>query len=358
MLRPQNGAERHPGASPVEAVEEAVSAEHDGEYRGQGTDVGPHVPTPWTVRPGTPIDDPADAADQDAYPAPESAPRPGRAERRSRVRGRMRRRRSRNRAIVSATVLAVLAAGTATWLVARDGGASNADVSPATGPGGDLNRPTFRPAPTVPPPPGATAVLADPGLDTGPFTAEALFPQPQISVDGRTYTVVARHLGNTCADAGSPALGGVLRARGCIQIVRITATSADGTAATVAVASFGSPADAKAAATDAAAHPEAALLALPGTVVPVLCPPPAPDRPGVVCARQSNVLGRYGVFLVGGYPGPDNRIDPAKGDPLVDRIGNDLDRAARDALTARAEQRSQAIYEAGKAAAEKAIQGG
>ncbi|WP_436786396.1 hypothetical protein [Yinghuangia sp. YIM S10712] len=252
-----------------------------------------------------------------------------------------------------------MAGGVATWLVLSGGDSGDDTTAAPPGPeaSADVARPTFRPAPTVPPPPGSEAVLADPALDTGPFTPEALFPAPQITVDGRTYTVVAKQLDNNCADAANPALAAVLRSHACAQMIRLTATSPDGTAATVAVGSFANPADAQAAAAKGGADLSAALLGLPGGPVPLLCPVPQPGTPGVVCAQQTNSLGRYGLFLVGGYPGPENRIDPAKGDPKVDQIGIDLDRAARKALEERGEQRSQAIYEAAKAEAEKAIEG-
>lgn len=370
-----------------------MSGDTNGNGRGREHPGGP-AHTPWTIRPGTPLDDSGEPQ-QDPYGATESGgvttpggPRRGRAAARK-SRGRRRgappvssaspassatpdwnaladreaRRRARtrtNRLRIGAALVAVAVIGaTAAWLTTSgDDSGATANTGPggaATGPGDD--KPTFKPVPTVPPPPGSGTVLADPQLDTAPFTADALFPTARLTVDGRVYNVVAKQLDNTCADAANPALGTILRAKACVQIIRATATGPDGTAATIAVAAFTSPTDAKDAATEGNANREASLLALLGAPVTELCPQPLPGKPGVTCVRQTNSVGRYGIFLVGGYPGPDNRIDPAKGDPKVEQAGDDLDRAIRDTLTHRGEERSQAIYEQAKADAEKALQG-
>ncbi|UGQ14593.1 hypothetical protein LO772_13985 [Yinghuangia sp. ASG 101] len=343
-----------------------MSGDRNG-YGGQARSTGTDGSTPWTVRPGAPEYEPADGRDpyvpQDPYGTTVSTRSARRAAARRNAgggNGRRGRPKKSFRGIVIGVVIALVVGGVATWL-ALAGGGDDADsdtaAPPDAGAGPEVTRPTFRPAPTVPPAPGGEAVLADPALDTGPFTPEALFPAPQITVNGRTYAIVARQLDNNCADTANPALAEILRGNACAQVIRITATGPDGTAATVAVGSFANPDDAKAAAAQGNANRDAALLGLPGGPVPVLCPVPQPNTPAVICARQTNSLGRYGVFLIGGYPGPENRIDPAKGDPKVDQLGTDLDRAAREALAARGEKRSQAIYDAAKAEAEKAIQG-
>lgn len=341
-----------------------MSGDRNG-YGGQAPSTGTDGSTPWTVRPGAPEYEPADGRDPYVPQDPYGTTGLTRSARRAAARrnagggnGRRGRPKKSFRGIVIAVAIALVAGGVATWLALSGGDDAESDTaappSPAESP--DVARPTFRPAPTVPPAPGGAAVLDNPALDTGPFTPEALFPSPQITVDGRTYTVVARQLDNNCADTANPALAEILRGHACVQVIRVTATGPDGTAATVAVGAFTNPNDAKAAASESIADGDAALLGLPGGPVPLLCPVPQPGTPGVTCVRQTNSSGRYGVFLVGGYPGPENRIDPAKGDPKVERMGTDLDRAAREALAVRGEKRSQAIYDAAKAEAEKAIQ--
>ncbi|MGW0657933.1 hypothetical protein [Streptodolium elevatio] len=369
-----------------------MSADTNGNGRGR-EHAGPAEPAPWTIRPGTPLDDTGDQL-QDPYGATQSGPasasgtrgrtggraaarraRSGRgaaaaasgtpdwgalADRESRRRARARTNKMRIGAAL--TVLAVVGI-TGVWLATSSGDDSGpaAQTAPTEAPvdpaGSGTAKPTFKPVPTIPPAPGSAKVLADPQLDTAPFTPEALFPTARLGIDGRVYNVVAKRLDNTCADAANPVLGDILRTKACVQIIRATVTGPDGTAATVAVAAFASPDDARAAAADGNGNRDASLLGLPGGPVKELCPQPAPDKPGVTCIRQTNSVGRYGVFLVGGYPGPDNRIDPAKGDPKVEQAGDDLDRVVRDTLTLRGEQRSQAIYDKAKAEAEKALEG-
>lgn len=371
--------------------EAAVSADTNGNGRGR-EHPGPAEPAPWTIRPGTPLDDTGDQH-QDPYGAPQSGPaRPpggtrrrtgGRAAARRARSGRgtaapaagnpdwgaladresRRRARARTNKLRIGVALAVLAAVgvTAAWLSTSsdDGSGPAARTAPTQDPAdaSGTGKPTFKPVPTVPPAPGSDKVLADPQLDNGPFTPEELFPTARLGIDGRVYNVVAKRLDNTCADAANPVLGNILRTKACVQIIRATVTGPDGTAATIAVAAFATPDDAKGAAAEGNGNHEASLLGLPGGPVKELCPQTTPDKPGVTCIRQTNSVGRYGVFLVGGYPGPDNRIDPAKGDPKVELAGDDLDRVIRDALTRRGEQRSQAIYEKAKADAEKALEG-
>ncbi|GAA4948525.1 hypothetical protein GCM10023205_05820 [Yinghuangia aomiensis] len=312
----------------------------------------------WSVRPGGPefgaAADPYDGTGTTPQ-TPYAASRSGSgtpdwnamADRETR---RRRRRKQRLRTAATLLGLALVSGGITAWALWPDGGT---DKQPASAPtaGG---KPTFKPVPVVAPPPGSAAVLADPAKDTAPFTAEGLFPDATIAVQGRVYTVVARQLDNTCADAANPSLGMILRRHQCVQLVRITASGPDGVAATVAVASFANPGDAQAAAGDGNADPASALTALPGGPVQVLCPDPVAGTPGVVCLRQTNSLGRYGIFLIGGYPGTENRITTGS-DPKVDQMGADLDAAAQGVLTARGEQRSQEIYNAAKSAAEKAL---
>ncbi|WP_436773285.1 hypothetical protein [Yinghuangia sp. YIM S09857] len=370
-----------------------MSADTNGDGRGRDHP-GSAEPAPWTIRPGTPLDDTGEQH-QDPYGATQSGPagtgggRPGRAGGRAAARrarsGRgtpdtsaatpdwsaladreaRRRQRARTFKLRIGAALTVLAAVgvTAAWLTASsdDDSGPAAQTAPTQGAENPADsggaKPTFRPAPTVPPAPGSKAVLADPQLDTGPFTPEALFPTARLGVDGRVYNVVAKRLDTTCADAGNPVLGGILRGKGCVQLIRATVTGPDGTAATVAVAAFNSADDARSAAAEGNGNREASLLGLPGGAVKELCPQSTPEKPGVTCIRQTNSVGRYGLFLVGGYPGADNRIDPAKGDPKVEQTGDDLDQIVRDALTQRGEERSQAIYDQAKAEAEKALEG-
>ncbi|MCF2530119.1 hypothetical protein [Yinghuangia soli] len=217
-------------------------------------------------------------------------------------------------------------------------------------------KPTFKPAPSIPPAPGAAKVLADPALDTAPFTAAELFPDAKVTQGGRTYTVVGTQLDNTCANAVNAELAKILRNNQCAQMIRVTVTAADGTAATVALGAFATPEDAKAAAVQGnEKYQVAAVTGLPGGPVKALCPEPTPGKPGVQCARQTNSYGRYGIFAVVGYPGTENKLTGP--DPKVDQLGNDVDAWVRAVLEKRGEKTSQAIYEKAKADAEKQLQG-
>ncbi|WP_406283437.1 hypothetical protein [Embleya sp. NBC_00896] len=239
--------------------------------------------------------------------------------------------------IVAAAVTMSGGDGDTTATPGASGSASTAPFSPG--------KPSFRPAPTVPPPPAAQNVLADPALDTAPFSVESLFPNTKFTVDGRAYNVVAAKLDNTCSDGTDPKLGPALRNQQCTQLIRLAVTGPDGVVSTAAVASF--PSADKA---DAIKNGKdgGELLALAGPGVKVL------DAKKQKHGKQRNSIGRYALLTIDWYA--DGK-DPVGQDQAIGRVEDDLNRFLWNAMTARGEAMSKQIDDENRRKALEQVQG-
>jgi len=206
-------------------------------------------------------------------------------------------------------------------------------------------QPSFRPAPTVPAPPSAQAVLADARLDTAPFTVAALFPQKNFTVNGRQYTIVASRAVNTCSTGADAKLGPVLRGQQCTQLIRLAVTAPGGIVSTAAVASF--PTAAKA--TAVKSGKEGGILApLTGPGVEVL--DPKKQKYG----SQRNSLGRYALFTLDWYA--DGK-DPVGQDKAMFQAEDDLNKFLWNSLMARGQEISRRIDAENRRKALEQVQG-
>ncbi|MYW06154.1 hypothetical protein [Streptomyces sp. SID3343] len=207
------------------------------------------------------------------------------------------------------------------------------------------DKPTFRPAPTVPPPPPAQDVLADPKLDTAPFTIDALFPEMKFSVDGRAYSIVNGQLGNTCSDGADAKLGPVLRNQQCTQLIRLAVTGPGAIVSTVAVASFPTPDKAKAIMNS---QEKGILVPLGGPGIKVL------DPKKQQYGELRNAIGRYTMLSLSWYA--DGKAIAADDKVMIQRL-DDIDKFLRSAMTARGEATSKQIDAENRRKALEQVQG-
>ncbi|MFI6584990.1 hypothetical protein [Embleya sp. NPDC050493] len=243
-----------------------------------------------------------------------------------------------------------LVGGVVAAAMAMSGGDDEKSAGPGTSTGPSAAsfapaKPTFRPAPTVPPPPPAQAVLADPTLDTAPFTVESLFPASKFTVNGRQYSVVASKLDNTCSDGTDPKLGSAARNQQCTQLIRLAVIGPDGIVSTAAVGSFPS-ADKATAVKNGKDGGE--LLPLAGPGVKVL------DAKKQKHGKLRNSVGRYALFTLDWYA--DGK-DPVGDDKPMAQAQDDVDKFLWNSLTARGEARSKQIDEENRRKALEQIQG-
>ncbi|MEU2245409.1 hypothetical protein [Streptomyces sp. NPDC019224] len=161
-----------------------------------------------------------------------------------------------------------------------------------------------------PPPPDPRDYIADVKRDRLPIGVESFFPGEKLTSGGHTYARGATHRTTGCATTTQGALGPILTANGCDQVIRAT-YSRDGVAVTVGIAVFETEAQAKRTARQA----RGGLASLNGSGVPVFC------RDGVICRRTANSYGRYAYFTVGGFT--DGR-NVTEGDKNVYTTGDDL----------------------------------
>ncbi|MFF7335985.1 hypothetical protein ACFZAT_01485 [Streptomyces sp. NPDC008163] len=215
-----------------------------------------------------------------------------------------------------ALATAAVAAVVATAVISANGSGGRAGEHASELPTAD-DPPTGLPAPdpsfssvAPPPPPDPRDYIADVKKDRLPVDVDAFFPDAELTAGGRTYARGATHRTEQCAATTQGALGAILTANGCDQVIRAT-YSRDGVAVTVGIAVFDTEARAKRAARLATGG----LASLSGSGVPVFC------RDGVICRRTANSYGRYAYFTVGGFT--DGR-NATKADKDVYTTGDDL----------------------------------
>lgn len=260
-------------------------------------------------------------------------------------------RRRRLLFTVGGSVLGLaLIGGVVAAVMATSGGDDDKSAGPGASGGPPTStfapaKPTFRPAPTVPPPPAAQAVLADPALDNAPFTVESLFPNSKFTVNGRQYSVVASKPDNTCSDGTDGKLGPAARNQQCTQLIRLAVVGPNGIVSTAAVASFPS-ADKAAAIKNGKDGGE--LLPLAGPGVKVL------DAQKQKHGKLRNSVGRYALFTLDWYA--DGK-DPVGDDKTMAQAQDDVDKFLWNSLTARGEARSKQIDDENRRKALEQIQG-
>ncbi|EFL00335.1 conserved hypothetical protein [Streptomyces sp. SPB78] len=159
------------------------------------------------------------------------------------------------------------------------------------------------------PVPSPSEYLNSAARDTAPLTAAGLFPGGELRLDGGTYKKGPLAATGDCAAAAQGALGGVLKANGCRQLLRATYTRG-GVAVTVGVAVF----DSAGAAAKAKEQARGNVASLPGSGVPVFCRT-------TVCRSTTNAFARYVYLTVGGFR--DGKA-VTKADTEVFRAGDEL----------------------------------
>ncbi|WP_405389122.1 hypothetical protein OG596_14945 [Streptomyces sp. NBC_01102] len=216
-----------------------------------------------------------------------------------------------------AVATAAVAAIVATAVITTGGGGkpgSGTNASELPGPA-DLPSESSVPQPSFssvapPPPPDPKDYIADAGKDKAPVTVDSFFPGKKLTMGDRVYAKGATNQTTSCAATTQGALGSVLTGNGCDQVIRATYRK-DGVAVTVGLAVFGTEAEAKKTAQQAAGG----IASLDGAGVPTFC------RGGSVCRRTANSYGRYAYFTVGGFTSGKN---VTKADKAVFAVGDDL----------------------------------
>ncbi len=145
--------------------------------------------------------------------------------------------------------------------------------------------------------------LKNPEKDKAPISADTLFPDAKMTVNGHTYARAATDATKDCASAAQGDLGTVLEKNDCRKMFRAT-FERDGLAFTLGIAVFESEADAAAVKTGY----EPNVAALSGGDVPTFCRT-------VLCRTTVNALGRYALFTIAGHTNGEPASDtdePAK----------------------------------------------
>ncbi|WP_031080497.1 hypothetical protein [Streptomyces sp. NRRL WC-3549] len=217
-------------------------------------------------------------------------------------------------ALATAAVAAIVATAVITTNNGGDTSASGRKASELPAPE-DLPEQSTAPQPSFssvapPPPPDPKDYIADVRKDKAPVTVDAFFPGRKLTMGDRVYAKGATNDTTSCAATTQGALGSILTANGCDQVIRATYRK-DGVAVTVGLAVFGTEAEAKKAAQEASGG----LASLSGAGVPTFC------RGGAVCRRTANSYGRYAYFTVGGFTDGTN---VTKADKDVFAAGDDL----------------------------------
>lgn len=217
-------------------------------------------------------------------------------------------------ALATAAVAAIVA--TAVVSMNGDGGDRGGDKNASDLPAPpDLPSESADPEPSfsdaVPlPPPNPKDFISTEDKDTAPLSADTLFPGAKLTMGDRVYAKGPTNRTTNCAGATQGALGSILAANTCDQVIRATYTRG-GTAVTVGVAVFSTETQALKAKKEASGG----LASLSGSGVPTFC------RGGTICRKTTNSVGRYVYFTVGGFTNGKNVV---KGDQDVFDTGDDV----------------------------------
>ncbi|MEV7089008.1 hypothetical protein AB0O07_24495 [Streptomyces sp. NPDC093085] len=219
----------------------------------------------------------------------------------------------------------VLATGAVAAIVAtavvsmNNGGDKNTDAQNASGrlptSGADSPNSGADPEPSFSsadplPPPDPKEFISSADKDKAPLDEGTLFPGKKLTMGDRVYLKGATATTTNCAAATQGALGSVLAANSCDQVIRATYHK-DGVAVTVGVAVFGREAQALKAKDQA----QGGIASLSGDGVGTFCRAPS------ICRKTTNSYGRYVYFTVGGFTSGKNVVEADKD---VFTIGDDV----------------------------------
>lgn len=134
--------------------------------------------------------------------------------------------------------------------------------------------------------------LWDAATDSAPITADSLFPEQTVTVNGATWTKTAGTVTQPCWDATTGGLGSVLGDQACRQVVRVTYVSGN-SAVTLGIAVF----DHKIQADNSLKNYKGSIMGLSAQGSPQFCIT-------VGCTNTHGTLGRYGYMTVEGSAKP------------------------------------------------------
>ncbi|MDT0308553.1 hypothetical protein RM780_16540 [Streptomyces sp. DSM 44917] len=242
------------------------------------------------------------------------------------------RRRGRRRAtllIIAAVATVVVGAVVAALIVSMSGDDSGGAALPEPS---DLPEnsedaePTFSET-TLPPVPRPEEFIADPGVDTAPFTPDSFFGSEPFEIDGRAYTLASTGASEGCAEGATEELTALLAENGCVSLLRAT-YAGEGVLVTVGVAQFEAEQGAAAVREGIAGN----LQPLAGGEAGAFC-----ERGG--CRTTVNDRGRYAVFTLAGNA--DGSPDRGEG-TAAQQAARDGDRHAVERVVLRGEAQASA----------------
>ncbi|MFJ2111604.1 MULTISPECIES: hypothetical protein [unclassified Streptomyces] len=236
-------------------------------------------------------------------------------------------------ALASGAVAAMVATGVAS---VGNGDALASGQKPSEQPVTVADLPPRSPAPeptfsevAPPPPANPKDYVSSADKDRAPLSAETLFPDTSLSVDGRSYRKGATTATTNCAAAAQGALGSILASNSCDQVIRAT-FSKNGIAVTIGIAVFGEEAQALKAKKEANSG---GIASLSGNGVPTFCRAPS------ICRKTTNSYGRYVYFTVGGFTNGQNVVTS---DKKVFAVGDDVAEFAFRRILARGQAQASA----------------
>ncbi|MEV4611785.1 hypothetical protein AB0K43_04175 [Kitasatospora sp. NPDC049258] len=230
-------------------------------------------------------------------------------------------RKKKRTVAVAVALLATVALGGIAAVVIHLAGKDEKPVNPAapkvspgaSGSGAKTGTPSAQPT-------SPEAALAKAGTDTAPMSVDTLFPEAQVTVDGRVYSRAATELADLCGNATNNGLGAVLDAQKCRAVYLATYVS-DGAVVTVGVAVF----DSKGQADKVQSAATGNVKVLVKDTVPKVCPDVAK------CDTGHKAIGRYVSFTTSG----NRDLSPAGADKPAARAAADVQKYVLGVLTER-----------------------
>ena len=227
------------------------------------------------------------------------------------------RARRRKWLMIGGAALATIAVGAVVAVaVVSANGDSTANKSPGQLPStADIPSDASSPVPsfektTPPPPPDPKEYVSSAEKDKAPLSADTLFPDERVTMDGRTYEKGPTASTTKCGTVGHGDVRDALVNHHCTRVIRATYAKG-GVAVTVGVALFAD--DTRAAKTVQDTN-SGNIVSLYGSGVPAFCTT-------AICRTTANSYGRYTYFTTAGFT---NGKDVKEGDRAVFAAGDDL----------------------------------